>query len=180
VLTALIAWVGVVVGHLAACLLAYPVHATRHVHLAASGHSWVTLAVPSVVAAIPVILLLGGVRAIRKDEPWSGSALAVRLTAIQVPAFVLIELVARGVPASELLAEPATFIGLVLQPLVAVLAAWLLDLFGRAVRAVVARLRPTAQRVPRSLPRPTLGQIRPRTRLIGGLGGRGPPLPSIA
>ena len=179
-LTALIAWVGVIAGHLAACLLAYPVHASRHVHLATSGHSWVTLAVPSMFAAIPAILLVVGVRAIRKEEPWSGSALAVRLTAIQVTAFVLIELFARDLPVGSLIAEPATFLGLVLQPLVAVLAAWLLDLFGRAVRAVAARLRPAALRVPWSLPRPTVGPIRPRTRLLGRLGGRAPPLPSIA
>jgi hypothetical protein len=179
-ITALIAWVGVVWGHLAACLLAYPDHAARHDHLAATGHSWVTLAVPSLVAAVPVILFLVGVRAIRKDDAWSGSGLAVRLTAIQVPAFVLIELVARDGPVGSLLAEPATFIGLVLQPMVAVLAAWLLDLFREAVRAVVHGFRPTRRSTIRSILRPTLQQIRPRHFLLLPTGRRAPPLAAAA
>jgi len=72
------------------------------------------------------------------------------------------------------------FIGLVLQPLLAVLAAWLLDLFGRAVRAVAARLRAPARRLPRSFPRPALGPIRPRFGLLLPLGRRAPPLPVAA
>jgi hypothetical protein len=178
--TALIAWVGVVSGHLAACLLAYPDHAARHDHLAAAGHSWVTLAVPSLVAAVPVILLLVGVRAIRKDEAWSGSGLAVRLTAIQVPAFVLIELAARDVPLGSILAEPATFIGLVLQPVVAVLAAWLLDLFRRAVLAVVHGFRPARRSTIRPVLRPALPQIRSRHFLLTSSRRRAPPLPAAA
>jgi hypothetical protein len=179
VLTFATAWVGVVAGHLAACFLAYPSAEARHVHLAVSGHSWVGVAAASLLAVIPIILLGAGIRAV-SDRAWTGSGLALRLLAIQVPAFVLIEVVERRGSLTRALTDPAVFIGLVVQPLLAVLSAWLLDLFGRAVRAVAARLRRRAHRAPRSVPGRPAVPIRPRLRLVLPLGGRAPPLPSFA
>ena len=168
------AWAGVVVGHLAACFLAYPSAEARHVHLAMSGHSWVGLAAASLSAVVPIILLSIGVRAV-SGTPWSGSGLALRLVAIQVPAFVLIEVVERRGSLTRALTDPAVFIGLVLQPLLAVVTAWLLDLFGRAVRAVAERLRPRTPRAPRAVPRPVPETIRPRLALLLPIGRRAPP-----
>jgi len=175
-LTIATGWVGVVAGHLAACFLAYPSAEARHVHLVLSGHSWVGVAAASLLAVVPIILLSVGVRAL-SGGPWSSSGLALRLLAIQAPAFVLIEVVERRGSLVRALVDPAVFIGLVLQPFLAVLAAWLLDLFGRAVRAVSARLRAPARRLPRSFPRPALRTLSPRLRLLLPLGGRAPPLP---
>ena len=172
-------WVGVVLGHLAACFLAYPSAEARHVHLAVSGHSWVGVAAASLLAVVPIILFSVGVRAV-SGATWSGSGLALRLLAIQVPAFVLIEAVERRGSLARALADPAVFIGLVLQPLTAILAAWLLDLFGRAVRAVAARVRQRPRRAPRWLPRPVRATLLPRLRLLLPLGGRAPPLPPAA
>jgi hypothetical protein len=180
-LTTAIAWVGVVVGHLAACVLAYPNEAVRHVHLEATGHTWVRLAVPSLWAVVPVILLALAVGAVRRPAGSSGSGMALRLAAIQVPAFLLIELVVRDGGLGRILGDPAVFVGLVLQPLIAVVAAWLLDLFGRAVRAAVARLRTGLRHVAsRSVLAPVLAQTPPRCRLLLPVGRRAPPLPATA
>lgn len=176
ILTIACAWVGVVAGHLAACFLAYPSAEARHVHLAVSGHSWVGMAAASLSAAVPIILLSAGVRAVT-GRPWSGSGLALRLVSIQVPAFVLLEVVERRGSLTKALTDPAVFIGLVLQPLLAVVTAWLLDFFGRAVRAVAERLRLRPQRAPRSFPRPVLETIRPRLGLLLPIGRRAPPPP---
>jgi hypothetical protein len=180
-LTTAIAWAGVVFGHLAACVLAYPNDAVRHVHLEAAGHTWVRLAVPSLWAVIPVILLAVAIGVVRGTARPSGSGMALRLAAIQVPAFLLIELVVQDGGLGQILGDPAVFVGLVLQPVIAVAAAWLLDLFGRAVRFAVARfrtgLRPAA---PRSVAPPVLGQGPPRWRLLLPVGRRAPPLPATA
>ncbi len=178
VLTVATAWIGVVAGHIVAYLLGYPSAGPRHAHLAVTGHSWVGLATASLLAVVPVVLLAVAVRAVRSEGSWSGSSLALRLIAIQVPAFALIEVLERQWSPGRTLADPAVFIGLVLQPLVAVLAAWLLDLFGKAVRAAVARLRRSLRRAPRSLPRRGLAQPRLRDELVLQARRRAPPLPS--
>ena len=180
VLTIATAWVGVVAGHVVAYLLGYPSAGPRHDHLAVTGHSWVGVATASLLAVVPVVLLAVAIRAVRSEGPWSGSALALRLIAIQVPAFGLIELLERQWSAGRTLTDPAVFIGLVLLPLIAVLAAWLLDLFGKAVRAIVARIRRALHRAPRALPRPSLLQSRLRDEVLLPVGRRAPPLPSTA
>jgi hypothetical protein len=177
-LTIATAWVGVVAGHIVAYLLGYPSAGPRHAHLAVTGHSWVGLATASLIAVVPVVLLAVAVRAVRSEGSWSGSALALRLIAIQVPAFALIEVLERQWSAGRTVADPAAFIGLVLQPLVAVLTAWLLGLFGKAVCAVVARMRRKLRRPPRSLPRPGLTRSRLRDELVLLARRRAPPLPS--
>lgn len=175
-LSVAVAWVGVVSGHVVAYLLGYPSAGPRHAHLAVTGHSWTGLATASLLAVIPVVLLAVAVLAVRGEGRWSGSALALRLAVIQLPAFALIEVMERQWSVGRAAADPAVFIGLVLQPLVAVLAAWILDLLRRVVRAVVERLVRTPRVAPRSFPRPALGQIRPRHRLLFPARRRAPPL----
>lgn len=170
------AWIGVVAGHVVAYLLAYPSAGPRHAHLVVTGHTWTGLAVASLLAVIPVLLLAVAVVAIKAQGSWSGSPLAFRLVAIQVPAFAVIEVLERQWSVGRTAGDPAVFIGLVLQPLVAVVAAWILDLFRRAVRAVVERLLRTPRVVARSFPRPVLGQVRPRHRLLILARRRAPPL----
>jgi hypothetical protein len=177
-ITAATGWAGVVAGHLAACFLTYPNAHARHVHLESSGHGWVGLAVPSLLAVIPVVLLAAAIRAV-EGSTWSGSRLAFRLAAIQLPAFAVLELIT-GPGSERTPGDPAVFVGLALQPLVAVLSAWLLDLFGRAVRAVVVRRPATPRVTPRSFPRPALELPPSRLRFLLPARLRAPPLSSIA
>ncbi len=159
-LTGALAWVGVVAGHFVAYLLTYPSQSLRHVHLDITGHEWLGLATASLLAAIPVILLVAAVRSFRMDSSWNGPGLPLRLLAIQIPAFSIIEVAERGWSIQEALFDPAVFVGLALQPLLAVLSGWILDLLHRAVRAIVVRLRTTRRTVQQSFPAPAL-QIPP-------------------
>jgi hypothetical protein len=177
-ITVTTAWIGVVAGHIVAYLLGYPGAGPRHAHLAVTGHSWVGLATASLLAVVPVVLLAVAVRAVRTEGPWSGGSLALRLAVIQAPAFALIELLERQWSAGRTAADPAVFIGLVLQPLVAVIAAWILDLFRRTIRAVVSRLRRRRLAAPRSFPEPVLRQVPTRHRLLLPARRRAPPWPA--
>lgn len=174
-LTVAIAWTGVVGGHLVAYLLTYPSGGFRHVHLAVTGHSWLGFATASVLAMIPVILLAAGVHSLRASTGWSGRALSLRLAAIQVPAFLLIEIVEREWSLGRAVSDPAVLVGLILQPLVAVFAAWILELLGRAVRGIAALLRPRPD-TPRYLPRPGLRLDPPRRWVFLPARRRAPPL----
>lgn len=140
-LTAGTAWIGVVLGHVAACFLAYPEATARAAHLHESGHIWVTLAVPSLLAVVPVVLLSVVLGGLRSQRSWIGEGLALRLATIQLVTFALIELFVQRGDLGAMLASPAVFFGLALQPLLALLMAWTLELFRRAVRSVAARLR---------------------------------------
>jgi hypothetical protein len=175
-----VAWVGVVLGHLTAYLVAYPIEGPRHDHLEMTGHSWVGLAAVSALAIVPVVFLVVAFRALGSNDPWSRGGLAFRLAAVQVPAFAAIEVVERGGSVARTVSDPAVLIGLVLLPLVAVVAAWLLGLLHRAVRAVLGS-RPLLRRVvERSFPGPVLTGVPPRLRLLLPTRRRAPPLPSPA
>jgi hypothetical protein len=180
VLTSAIAWVGVVVGHLVAYLLTYPSQGVRHVHLEITGHEWLGLATASLLAAIPVLLLVAVTRSFRSSESWTGPTLAVRLVGIQVSAFLLIEVVERGWSVQQAMLDPAVFAGLAMQPLLAVIAARFLELVHRAVRAVIARLRPAWRTGTPSFRRPSLRRsaFRPWMLLPGRR--RAPPSPLFA
>ena len=178
-LTATLAWVGVVVGHLAAYILTYPSQGIRHVHLDITGHEWLGLGTASVLAAIPVILLITAVRSVRSEVSWTGPALALRLLVVQVPAFAAIEVAERGWSVQDALFDPAVFVGLMLQPLLAVLAAWVLDLLHRAVRAIVVGLRTSRRIAQRTSPRPALEIPPSRSQLWFPTGRRAPPRPSF-
>jgi hypothetical protein len=175
-ITVATAWVGVVTGHLAAYLLAYPTQGPRHAHLVITGHEWIGFATVSLLAVVPVILLTIVLSAVRTAGSWSGGALALRLASIQVPAFALIEVLERGGSFGRTLTDSAVFVGLALQPFVAVLFAWLLGLVRQAARSVLARLMPAHARAPRTLPRPGLRDVPRRERLLFPARRRAPPL----
>ncbi len=177
-LTIAIAWTAVVLGHLVAYLLTYPSQGARHLHLAVTGHSWMGLAAASILAVVPVILLTVGIRSLRSPTAWSGSALALRLATIQVPAFLAIEMMEREWSLGRAISDPAVFVGLALQPLVAVIAAWIVELLNRAVRAIVELLRPARRVAPRSSPRPGLPASTPRLWALLPARRRAPPLPA--
>jgi hypothetical protein len=174
-----VAWVGVVLGHVTAYLLAYPVEGPRHDHLASTGHTWVGVAEASLLALVPVILLAVMIRASRPGGSWSVSGLALRLAAVQIPSFAAIEIFERG-SVVRTVTDPAVLIGLALLPLVAMLAAWLLGLLHCAVRAVLGARPPRLRPSLRSFPRPVLASVPPRLRLLLPTRRRAPPLPSPA
>ena len=176
-LTVAIAWTGVVLGHLVAYLLTYPTQGARHLHLVLTGHTWTGLAAASLLAIVPVVLLTVGIRSIRAPGTWAGSDLAIRLAAIQLPAFLVIEMLERGWSLSRALSDPAVFVGLILQPLVAVLAAWALELLRRGVRAVAALLRAPGASVRKSHPRPGLDALPLRSWVFLPARLRAPPPP---
>lgn len=170
-----IAWVGVVAGHVMAYVLTYPSQGYRHLHLTITGHSWTGLAAASLLALVPVILLAVALRGLRASGGWSGSALAVSLVAIQAPAFLAIEVMERGWSAGRAATDPAVFVGLILQPLIAVVAAWVLELLRRTVRAIAGLLRARPAVRPASVPRPGLGAPIPRSRRFVPARLRAPP-----
>ena len=174
-LTAALAWVGVVLGHLAAYVLTYPNQGIRHVHLEITGHDWLGVATASVLAAIPVILLMAAVRSVRSETSWTGPGLALRLLGVQIPAFATIEVLERGWSVQEALFDPAVFVGLTLQPLLAVLAAWVLELVHRVVRAIIIRSEAPRRTIAHRFPPPVLEIQSSRDWLLLAARRRAPP-----
>jgi hypothetical protein len=171
------AWAGLVVGHLLAYALAYPGEAARRSHLAGTGHGWLDVVSLSLMAVVPAVLALTAIRSLRGGSPgttWMG------LVALQVPAFLLIEVAERGASLDRAFTDPAVLLGLVLQVLVAAGAALLLRGFSRAVAAVAARIR--SRRAPeKSAPSHVASGIAPPhlVRLVRARR-RAPPLPIAA
>ncbi|MGH2710202.1 MAG: hypothetical protein ACRDH9_03235 [Actinomycetota bacterium] len=174
-LTIAIAWIGVVAGHAAAYFLTYPSQGIRHVHLAVTGHSWLGLATASLIAVIPVIVLSVAIRSIRTEATWSGPNLALVLAAIQIPSFAVIETMERGWSVGQALSDPAVFFGLILQPLLAVMAAWVLELLRRTVRAIMTGLHPLARARPGQFPPRVNEPHAPRLWLLRHSRRRAPP-----
>ena len=133
---------GVIIGHALAYALAYPVGALRAEHLAATGHgSFPVIAVLALLSA-GASLVVVGVRALRQDLDLGTAATAARLACVQVPAFLLLELVERGLDPTRTLSDPAVRIGLLMQALVALVIAVFLRSVVRAVRAIAGGPRP--------------------------------------
>jgi hypothetical protein len=148
-LAALTAWTAMILGHLLAYVVAYPDDRTRHLHLALTGHAWMGLAVASLAATIPALLVLQAIRATR-DRPGGPVSWLPRLVVAQAVGFVLVELVERHLSLVEMATDPAVLLGLVAQVLVALVAATVLHAFGRAVVAVASRSRHPPIRDPRA------------------------------
>ena len=175
---------GVAFAHGLAYLLAEPNSHAREELLASTGHGSWALMIPAAMALL-VAGLAGFVwTRVRRAPADSPSAIfleaAPRLALLQTVFFVLLEAAERlstGHSLVSLAAEPVVVIGVVGQIVVALLGAAFLALFSKVVDAIVAAVRRSALRAPRSLPRrfladtPSLG-----SRLaLGGPTVRGPP-----
>lgn len=168
------AWAGLVLGHLLAYALAYPDPVGRRAHLAGTGHGWLDLVTLSLLAVVPAVLALTAVRALRGGH---GGATWLRLSALQVPAFLLIEVFERGSSIHRAFTDPAVLLGLMVQVVVAAVTALLLGGLGRAVAAVAGRLR---VRRPRPVPmaHPHLAELVPPHLLrLARIRRRAPPPP---
>jgi hypothetical protein len=168
------AWAGLVLGHLLAYALAYPDPAGRRAHLAGTGHGWLDLVTLSLLAVVPAVLALTAIRALRGGH---GGATWLRLSALQVPAFLLIEVFERGSSIDRAFTDPAVLLGLVVQVVVAAVTALLLGGLARAVAAVASRLRVRRPR-PAPVRCPDLAELLPPHLLrLARTRRRAPPLP---
>jgi hypothetical protein len=174
-----LAWSGVVLGHLVAYLVTYPDEAERATRLADTGHGSFPLLLVSALAAIPAFLSLLTVRVMRGDRALSPVSTAVLLAAIQVPAFLIMELFERGMSFEHALLEPALLIGLMVQVLVAVIAAVLVKAFVRAVVALTSRLRRLPGQASARLLAPAVGHRSKRLVFLMSAPDRAPPLASV-
>jgi hypothetical protein len=178
---------GAVIAHWLAYVLAIPAAHARAEVLAASGHSYWVMAIKMAVvlglAALGALFLrhLG-----RPPSTWESgqeafSAIAARLSLLQVIAFVALEVTERlmvGAPVAHLFHHRLFLMGLALQLIVASAGALLLLWFSRTVERVAEALR--RPRLPRPCPA-VLRTIRieiqaiPVDPVADGVGLRGPP-----
>lgn len=139
-----LAWMGIVLGHVLAYLLAYPEDGARSAKLAATGHDGFSLPVVSALAVLPAVLALVSGRRFRGHRS-SLKPTALWLAAIQVPAFVGMESIERAWADGHTLLDPAILLGLLVQLLVAAVAAVLVGAVAKVVR-VLTRERTHAPR----------------------------------
>jgi hypothetical protein len=178
---------GTVVAHWLVYVLAIPVAHARVEVLAASGHSyWVTAIKVAVILGLAALGALFLRHLGRPPSTWESgqeafSAIAARLSVLQVMGFVAMEVTERlvvGAPVAHLFHHRLFLMGLALQLSVASAAALMLLWFSRTVERVAEALR----RPRFARPRPAvLGTIRigiqaiPVDPVADGVGLRGPP-----
>jgi hypothetical protein len=140
---------GLVGAHLLDYLLVLPDAASRHAVLAETGHGYMGMAIWLAVASAVMAAITCFALGIRRgtggaDAPLAFRSLAWRLVLLQPAGFVLLEIgerVAAGVPAHHLL-DPIIAVGVLLQPIVALVGAAILvvlvrggELVGEALSA---------------------------------------------
>jgi hypothetical protein len=160
-----LAWVGMVAGHLLAYALVYPLPHDRMEHLAATGHGTLPLHAICALACAPAVITVVAILRLRQRE--APRPTAQWLAAIQILGFVLVESVERGSSAGSLLGDPAFLLGLVLQVVIALLAAGLVRVVTRAVSMLVSQPQANGK-APRRIPSPAPGAVRadPLTFLV--------------
>jgi hypothetical protein len=144
-----LAWGGTIMGHLLSYLLAYPDGPARTGHLAATGHGSFQVAGLTAAAALAIGAGLTVLRALRPRSSFVLRRLALTLAAIQLPAFAFLEMAERGFDPAAAFGDPAVLLGLVLQPVVALVLAIAVVGLARSVRALFVAprraVRPASQ-----------------------------------
>jgi hypothetical protein len=180
---------GLVGGHLLGYVFAVPDAGQRDTLLARTGHSYLSkaliVALAATIVAGAAASVLGAARARRPGRGHlSYRGVAVRLAALQLTGFLLLEVAERlfaGIPGADLLG-PVLILGLPLQALVAAAGALVLVLVARTAERVVRALaRPgfPAEAPPTGPPAPVERPL-PRTPLASPRIPRGPPLVQVA
>ena len=173
-----LAWVGMVTGHLLAYAVVYPRPSHRMEHLLATGHGTLPFHAICALSCAPAVLAVVGLLRLRGRAAPRPTALW--LAAMQILGFALVESIERGSSAGSLLGEPAFLLGLVLQVVIALLAAALIRVVARAVSMLL--VRPEAnEKAPQRIPSPAHGAARanPFTFLVCSPR-RAPPVPVAA
>ncbi len=159
-----------ILGHALGYLLAFPAQDLRAEHLARTGHGpFPGIAALALVAA-GACLIAAGTRALREGGDVELVPTVARLGLVQAPAFLLLELLERGVDPAATVADPGVRFGLAAQGLVAVAVALLLRVVVRSVRVLAEAARP-ARRRPATVPVPALRRT-PVPRPIPHVGSR--------
>lgn len=179
-LTAGLAWVGVVVGHLLAYVVAYPAEQVREGELEATGHGSFEFAIIAAIAIVPAVLVFAATSALSARRRPSVLRTALLLAPLQLVAFALLELLERDGSFTQALAEPAVLLGFAVQVVVALVSSLLLAGFCRAVRALAARDGGTHSFVETPLWRPVDFLVPSRLAFLVSTGRRAPPLPLAA
>jgi hypothetical protein len=179
---------GVVLAHWLAYVLAIPGAHARAQVLAASGHSYWVMAIK--FAVVLGLAALGALFLRHLDRPprtWESgqeafSAIAARLSLLQVMAFIAMEVTERlvvGAPVAHLFHHRLFLMGLALQLIVASAGALLLLWFSRTAERVAEALgRPLLPRPRRAILRTIrieIQAISPVDPVRDGVGLRGPP-----
>jgi hypothetical protein len=175
---------GLVAGHGIAYMIAIPDAHRRAAVLQNTGHAYLPLLVEiglilAVAGAANIVMRALGPRARIQDG--SVAETAVALGALQVGAFVVLEVVERLVthmPLHELLSDHLLAVGVLVQLGVAVVGALALRAMARtAARLASVLADPRTLRSPELICVPVPRTLGPRPMLIGAVGVRGPPLP---
>jgi hypothetical protein len=171
---------GVVVGHVLAYALAFPSPLARARHLATTGHGGfgglATLAATVAFVALAAI----GAGALRRREPVAFGHASRTLIAVQVSAFVLLELIERHLHVGATFADPAVAIGILAQVAVALALALLLRGVSRVAIAVARRLdRPCGTAVGAVWSPPASTHLLTTSDRFAPARRRGPPSPSL-
>lgn len=169
---------GIVIAHCLAYLIAVPAGGARAAHMASTGHGSFHVVASFAIAATAVALVSVCVRALAATAGAPLARTVAWLSVAQVAGFAALEAAERGFALDAVAADPAVRIGLVLQVVVAALAAAFLRGLERAVRAVAALVhRPRRAREPDARPR-RAGHVRLRlAALLSSAPRRAPPLP---
>jgi hypothetical protein len=152
-----LAWAGMVAGHLLAYAIVYPRPHHRMEHLVATGHGTLPLHAICALSCAPAVLAV--VALLRLRGRTTPRPTARWLAAIQILGFVLVESIERGSSAGSILGEPAFLLGLVLQVVIALVAAGLVRVVTRAVSMLVARPEPNGK-APQRISSPARGTAR--------------------
>ncbi|MGH2673703.1 MAG: hypothetical protein ACRDQ2_08125 [Gaiellales bacterium] len=148
-----LAWTGVVLGH----LVGYAGHRLGAPLVPAGGHGSFSVAFVAGIAILPAVLTLLSVRALRV---WRGSGvlrLIAGMVGIQLPIFVVMELVERGMALDPTLLDPTFTIGIVIQMLVVLVSTVLVGVLVRVLRSIVGRPLRTDGARARQRSRPPVG-----------------------
>jgi len=130
-----------VIGHLLGYLIAFPNGAERHEHLAAAGHGYFNSLGLLALAATGISLIALGARTLRGEGGASLVRTALLLACLQVPSFLLLEVVERHMDLAVTLADPGVLVGLLMQILMAAVIAALVCVFVRTVQLVAGLWR---------------------------------------
>jgi hypothetical protein len=181
-----VAAAGVLVGHWLTYLVSVPGARARTATLAATGHSYLSLAgeLVTLLAALSIAAMFVGALVDAGAGPRPGRTLALRLSAIQVAAFCAMEVVERvmaGSPVVALTRSAILPVGVLANIAVAMLGAimlrWILRAADRVAEAAGAGSAAPVLRRPTLLLKLPAGPARPSLLALAAVPARGPPSP---
>jgi hypothetical protein len=181
-----VAAAGVLAGHWLTYLVSVPDANARAATLAATGHGYLSLAgeLVTLLAALTVAAVFVGALVDAGSGPRPGRALAVRLSAIQVSAFVAMEVLERvvaGAPVGALFRGAILPVGVFANVGVALLGAivlrWVLRAADRVADAAAAGSAAPVLRRPTLLLMLPVAPARPSLLELAAVPARGPPSP---